>query len=121
MKIMIVEDHPDMRRMLKNIISFSTVSELETIECESGEEALESYSIHKPDCVLMDIELKNMNGFKTTEGILKLDVNAKVIFVTSHDTLTFRKKAEQLRARGFISKENLSDINKLLNKVITQL
>ncbi len=118
---MIVEDHADMRRMLRNMISFSTELPIETIECESGEEALECYLIHQPDCVLMDIELKNMNGFETTEEILKQDINAKVIFVTSYDSFTFRKKAKQLRAKGFISKENLSDINKLLNKVITQL
>jgi len=114
MKIMIVEDHADMRRMLKNMIFFSNDLPIETIECESGEEALECYLIHQPDCVLMDIELKKMNGFETTEGIMKQDVNANVIIVTSYDSFTFRKKAEQLQVKAFISKENLSDINQII-------
>ncbi len=117
MKVMIVEDHADMRKILKAVVMGITTDRVEIIECESGEEAVSNYEIHHPDCVLMDIQLKSMNGFEATKKICEQDEKAKIIFVSSHDTLQFRKKAEALHALGFVSKERLSDINPLFQSI----
>ncbi|HBQ58857.1 MAG TPA: hypothetical protein DD671_04335 [Balneolaceae bacterium] len=114
MKIMIVDDHTDMRRMLKNLISFSD-TELECVECKSGQEAISSYLSHKPNWVLMDIELKSTSGFDVTKEIYALDADAKVIIVTSYDTPTFRRKAKKLNVHGFVCKDKLSDLQQLLS------
>lgn len=111
---MIVDDHADMRRVLKNLISLS-FTELELVECENGEEAIASYMDHKPDWVLMDIELKSMSGFDVTEEIFAMDSQANVIIVTSYDTPTFRKKAKKLNVQGFVCKDKLSDLQQLLS------
>lgn len=115
MKIMIVDDHEDMRRTLRNYIALSQIEPLEFTECESGEDAIEQYNKLLPDFVLMDIELKTLNGFEVTEKILKQDPKAKVIIITSYDTPGFRKKAEKIGANAFVSKDKLSDLKTILN------
>ncbi|MEQ8525226.1 response regulator transcription factor [Gracilimonas sp.] len=117
MKIMIVDDHADMRRMLKNFISLSD-TELNFIECESGEKAIENYMDLKPDLMLMDIELKSMSGFTVTEEIYKQDSNAKIIIVTSYDTPTFRRKAKKLNVKSFVCKDNLKELNQIIFNTI---
>lgn len=119
MKIMIVDDHEDMRRVLRNIVSISTEGPVEIIECDSGEDAVRQYILQHPDFVLMDIQLKGMSGFEAIEKINLHDENAKVIIVTSHDMASFRKKAEQLYVKGCISKENLSEITPII-QTLTQ-
>ncbi|MDE3057338.1 MAG: response regulator transcription factor [Bacteroidota bacterium] len=117
MKIMIVDDHADMRRILRSIAFPHTGGTEAIIECEDGAEAVEQFSLHYPDVVLMDIQLKTMNGFDAAEKIFQQEPNAKVVFVTSFATQAFRSRAEKLRAYGFISKENLSELDLLFQNL----
>lgn len=117
---MIVDDHADMRRVLGDIAKNSFTETIEIMECESGEVAIAQYPVQKPDWVLMDVELKSMSGFKVTEEIYGHDKGAKVIIVTSYDTPTFRRKAKKLNVQGFVSKDELSSINKILSNISTQ-
>lgn len=112
---MIVDDHADMRKVLKSIL-FSTVSpKLKVYEYASGEEAILGYKLNKPDCVLMDIELKSMSGFEVVEQIYGIDPSAQIIMVTSYDTSSFRKKAALMKVQGFVSKDALSEITPILS------
>ena len=117
MKILIVDDYTDMRRLLHMIVSGRSVGAGEIIECSKGEEALELFAAHRPDYVLLDVQLNDMNGFTVAENIYKIDPNANIIFVTSFNTPSFRAKAEQLHAKGFVSKDNLSELKNLLQPV----
>ena len=115
MKIMIVDDHADMRRMLGSIVAIGAGVPVEIVECSDGEEAVRRYTDEHPDHVLMDVQLGEMNGFTAAERIQQQDPRASVIFVSSHNTSAYRTKAKQLRARGFVSKENLSELDTLLH------
>jgi DNA-binding NarL/FixJ family response regulator len=120
MKIMIVEDHAGMRRVLRNMVSYTFARDVEFIEFSSGEHAVEHYENFRPDCVLMDIELNAMNGLEATEKICVLDPKAFVVIVTSHDTPLIRKKAAKLPVRGFVAKENLHEICPILESIPIQ-
>lgn len=115
MKIMIVDDHSEIRRLIKKIINVGTTEAIEFIECESGEDAINEYTSQHPDLVLMDIELNKMNGLEAIKYIIEEDQTAKVLVVSSHDSPSFRKKAEALQAYGFVSKDDLSVIPKYIN------
>lgn len=122
MKIMIVDDHADMRRMLRSIViaaTADTVPSVEVIECEEGEEAVRLHALQHPALVLMDVQLRAMNGFEATERIYQHDPGASIIFVTSHATSVFRAKAQSLRSRGFVSKDNLSELTRMLHQVLS--
>lgn len=117
MKIMIVEDHAEMRRMLRSIVADSVSEPLHVIECASGEEAVDQYSTEHPDCVLMDFQLGKMNGFEAIEIIRAHDKSAFVVMVTGHDSPGFKRRAKQLHLNGFVSKENLAEIPTLLQNI----
>lgn len=111
MKFMIVDDNAGMREMIRSIACGDDDT---VMECADGEEAVRAYAQFRPDVVLMDVEMKGMDGFTATERIYALNRRAKVIFVTSHNTSAFRLKAKSLKA-GFVTKENLSELNLLLH------
>ncbi|MEW5799866.1 MAG: response regulator transcription factor [Bacteroidota bacterium] len=117
MKIMIVEDHPAMRRILRWIVDSSFDQRHTIIDCGDGFEALQQFAEFHPDLVLMDIQLQETNGFELTEAMYRKDPDTKVIFVTSHDTPIFRNKADTLHARGFILKDNLSELPNIIQSL----
>lgn len=117
MKIMIVDDHPGMRRMIRRIVTDGGTNGTEIIECADGESAVEQFSLHHPDHVLMDVQLKRMSGFEATEKIYECDPNAAVIFITSHNYAAFRTKANVLHAKGFILKDDLSELHQFIHSL----
>ncbi len=117
MKILIVDDFDDMRRLLRIVLAGKLSAADEIIECTDGSEAVELFHIHHPDFVLMDVQLKGMNGFTAVEKIYQQDPDANIIFVTSYNTPGFRAKAEQLHAKGFVSKDNLSELHQIIQSL----
>ncbi|MEX1140053.1 MAG: response regulator transcription factor [Bacteroidota bacterium] len=111
MKFLIVDDNQIMRYTIGRIV---TQDGDEVIECEDGENALQMYTKHHPDWVLMDISMKNVNGIEATERITEKDPAAKVLIVTDYEDRFFRQAAMTAGALGFISKENLKDIKNLI-------
>lgn len=114
---MIVDDHVDIRKVLKSILTKSLTPMPKVFEYDSGEEAVAAYEVQRPDYVLMDIELQIMDGFEAAKKIYALDPLAKIIMVTSYDTSAFRAKAERMKVKGYISKDSLSEITPLLNSL----
>ena len=78
MKILVVDDDMVMRELLKIMLK-----DFEVYEAEDGKEAVEIYKKIKPDIVLMDVLMPNMNGIEATKEILKIDSNAKIIGITA--------------------------------------
>ena len=111
---MIVDDHSAMRRVLKQQLEMSISDSVEILECESGEEAIEEYDSFLPDYTLLDYQLKQINGLETARLINQKDPFANVIIVTSYDSAYLRNKANSLNIKGFVSKENLSEIAKFI-------
>lgn len=114
MKILIVDDHADMRKMIKSVLMSVGRKSEDFIECESGEEAILQYGNHHPDFVLMDIHLKQMNGFMATEQIMKNDPQAKVIFISSFHSPSIVNQVNKFHTLGFVSKDNLAELEKFL-------
>ena len=82
-RILVVEDQEDNRQILRDLLS-SVGYEL--IEAEDGEQGLAAASAHRPDLILMDIQMPVLDGYETTRRI-KADPtlrNIPVIAVTSY-------------------------------------
>lgn len=111
MKLLIVEDSPSVRRVIRSIVAMLAD---EIYECEDGADALPAYVAHKPDWVLMDIAMKNVNGITATRLIKDQYPDAKIIIVTNFDETDLRESALQAGACGYVLKENLLELRRLL-------
>ena len=111
LRILIVDDNREARAMLKQFLR----SEAGAFrECEDGAEALAAYHEFQPDWVLMDCQMKRMNGIAATRQILAQFPEAAILIVTNHDELELRRMAEAAGARGFVLKHDLHSLPPLL-------
>ena len=104
MKVLIVDDSPQMRQMVKFYLRGLAD---ETCECEDGAEALDAYRKFQPDWVLMGWEMKRMDGLAATRRIRASFPEAHILFVTQYDEPELRQAAAEVGASGFVSKDDL--------------
>jgi two-component system response regulator DegU len=103
-----------MRRLIGRVVHdlFNFVA-----ECDDGAEALSAYEQHQPDWVLMDIEMSGMDGLTATRNLVQAFPGARVVIVTKHDNKYIREAAQDAGACGYVLKENLMAIRKLLERL----
>ena len=102
-RIVIVDDAPIIRLMIKDILTECGGYEV-VAEGGTGKEAIALYQQHKPDLLTMDIVMPEMDGIDALEQILKADPNAKVVMVTAIDQREALMKAIRLGATDYIVK-----------------
>ena len=111
MKFLIVEDNAEMRRLIAKILRKSCDA---IFECEDGAQALSAYREHLPDWVLMDIQMRELDGISATRQIINEFPEAKIVIVTDFNNANLREKAKMAGACEYIDKENLVDLRRLL-------
>jgi two-component system response regulator DegU len=109
--LLIVDDSERIRRMIKRLIK-SVLAEV--YECADGSQALQAYTAHHPDWVLMDIEMKDMDGITATREIRAIFPEARIVIVSNYDSDELRAAACEAGACGYIVKENLIELRRLL-------
>ncbi|MGG1517848.1 response regulator [Paenibacillus oryzisoli] len=101
-RIMIVDDAAFMRLSLKQIL---TANNLEVVaEAQTGKEAIYAYEIYRPDIVIMDITMPDMDGIEAVKGIKELDPKAKIIMCSAMGQQQMIIKAMEAGAIDFIVK-----------------
>ncbi|KAF0138845.1 MAG: HlyD family type I secretion membrane fusion protein [Stygiobacter sp.] len=118
MKILIVDDSARMRNMIKSMVRLKQKPQdtLEFFECSDGTDAINEYEKIHPDWLLMDIAMKNMNGLDASAIIKKRFPEAKIIIITNYDDAQFRLRALQSGIVHYILKENLNQIQEIINE-----
>jgi CheY-like chemotaxis protein len=111
MKVLVVEDSEPMRRTIRSFIE-----DLAQVvwECPDGADALAKYTEHRPDWVLMDIKMGEVDGLAATRRIRAAFPEARIVMVTSFDEQSFRDEARVAGACGYVLKENLRELAKIL-------
>jgi CheY-like chemotaxis protein len=112
--LMIVEDNPDVRRVIRRIVSDVAT---EIVECDDGAEALAAYARSRPDWVLMDIAMGEVDGIAATRQLTEAFPDARVVIVTGHDDEPLRTAAREAGACGYVLKENLFDLRRVLQQL----
>jgi CheY-like chemotaxis protein len=111
MNILIVEDNEQMRRMVKAMVRDLADC---VIECDDGAGALSAYTQHRPDWVLMDIDLPEVDGISATQQIVAAHPEARVMIVTNYDDAGLRETARSAGACEYVVKEDLIEIRRIL-------
>ena len=111
MKLLIVDDNAAVRRLIRSIVlPFAG----EIYECAGGADALSTYLAHRADVVLMDIRMSEVDGIEATEQIRAADPEARILIVTDYDDKELRYASLQAGACGYVLKDNLLDLVRLL-------
>lgn len=111
LKLLIVDDSARVRRLIKSMVEGLA---REVQECGDGAEALPAYNLHRPDFVLMDIQMGVTDGITTTRRIKEADPTARIIIVTDYDQADLREAARRAGACAYVVKENLLELVRLL-------
>jgi two-component system NarL family response regulator len=113
--ILIVDDQADVRRALSGLLSMLPDCFL-AAEANCGREALNLATQLRPDIILMDVNMPEMDGFETTKQLRQIMPDAKVIIFTQHDSPQAVDAAKSAGASGFLAK---SDTRKLSSAIAT--
>lgn len=99
MTVVIVDDSPQFRELIRLVVSGLAD---EVNECADG------------DWVLMDLRLSRIGGLEATRRLLAADRGARILIVTDYDDVHWRAAAIEAGASGYVLKENLLEVRRLL-------
>jgi DNA-binding NarL/FixJ family response regulator len=104
-RVAVVDDQALVRRGLTMVLDHQPDIEV-VAEAGNGVEAIEAVRQHRPEVVLMDIRMPEMDGLAATAAILEqADWTLKVIILTTFDPDDYVYRALQAGASGFILKD----------------
>ena len=104
--VVIVDDHPSFRASARAILEcegFDVVG-----EAEDGASALAAVRELRPDVLLLDVQLPDMDGFDVLKLLTSNGAGPAVVLVSSRDAADYGDLIQQSGARGFIAKDELS-------------
>lgn len=100
-KILIIDDS---RFTRVNLSNFLKQYDYEIVEAENGVSGLKAIQEHKPDCIISDLLMPEMDGYSFLEHLKKEDISIPVIIITADIQETTKKKIMQSGAVGIINK-----------------
>ncbi len=86
----------------------------EIAECSDGAEAVDFCQERQPDLVLMDVQMKPMDGLTATRKIKSFFPKTKIVIVTDHADAKTRAAAIEAGADEFFGKEDLIGLRKIV-------
>lgn len=112
--IMIVDDHEMVIQGLKALLESQPFLQVKST-FNNGFDAIKQYPVDKPDIILMDINMPEINGFETAMEILKLDPNARIIMLSMEVSQSYMDKAINEGIKGYVSKS--AEVNDLIDAI----
>jgi two-component system cell cycle response regulator DivK len=102
-RILVIEDHEDNRRILRDLL---TSAGYEPLEAVTGEEGVALAGTHRPDLILMDIQLPGLDGYEATRRIKANPAlrHIPVIAVTSYALSGDDVKARAAGCDAYVTK-----------------
>ena len=106
-RLLLVDDHPLVRDGLR--ARLETVARFEVVaEAGTAAEAQAAIRAGNPDCVLMDISMRDVHGIELTRRLLREQPGLKIIMLTMHDEPQYVVEAFRAGARGYVLKDSPS-------------
>lgn len=117
--VLLVDDSPLMRTGIRKVLG-----EFESMqvagECEDGDEVLDFLSEHEVDVILMDIDMKRMDGIDATKLVKESYPHVKVIGFSTHSGDSLGKAMRRAGASAYLEKTaGLEDLKRTIERLAT--
>src|SRR5579864_1271566 len=105
LRILIADDHEVARRGIRSLLESHPGWDV-CAEAKDGRDAVELATSTKPDLVLLDIGMPNLNGLEAARQILATSPNVAILILTMHDSDNVIREVLRAGARGFLLKSD---------------
>ena len=105
LRILIADDHEVARKGIRALLENHPGWEV-CAEAKDGREAVEFADRLRPDVLLLDIGMPNLNGLDAARQILATSPDARILILTVHDTEQIVREVLAAGARGFLLKSD---------------
>jgi two-component system NarL family response regulator len=106
--VLLVDDHALLRTGVANIINQEP--DLHVVaEATNGVEGVQAFRTHRPDITLLDLRMPVMEGVEAIRHIREIDLQAKVIVLTTYDADEDIARALQAGAKAYVLKDISAD------------
>jgi len=119
-RVMLVDDNKRFQGLLSRYLDLQ--QDIEVVgKADNGKEAISMYGELLPDVVLMDLAMPEMDGITSMRKIKEVHPSAKVVVLTAHNTVDYKKRSEKAGAdayvlKGMSSSALVSTIKKVISK-----
>ena len=107
-KILVVDDHPYIRLALRTLLV--QAGHVVVAEAENGVEAISLARQHNPHLVLLDVTMPKLDGIAVIDRIKRLELQTRIIILTSLSSEYYALRCIKAGASGFISKTDDLDV-----------
>jgi len=104
-RVLVADDHAILRQGIKSMLEARLGWQV-VGEAANGREAVEKAARLKPDIVLLDITMPELNGIDATRQILKVAPEAQILILTMHESEKTMREVLQAGARGYMLKSD---------------
>jgi len=102
-RILTVDDHPLLRKGIAALVNAEPDMKL-VAEASNGQEAIETFRVHRPDVTLMDIQMPSVDGLEAIGRIQREFPDARIIVLTTYTGDAQVLRALKTGARGYVLK-----------------
>lgn len=104
--VLIVDDHPTFRQFARRLLGAAGYREV--AEASDGASALATVATLRPQWVLLDVLLPDVDGFEVAERLAAVGDPPRVVLTSSRTASDFGERVERSSACGFISKGDIT-------------
>lgn len=104
-RIVIADDHPVVREGLSALVAFQKDMQVVS-EAANGQQAVQKFFLHRPDALLLDLRMPEMNGIQVIHTILERVPEAKIIVLSTYDGDEDVYQAMKAGAKGYLLKDS---------------
>jgi DNA-binding NarL/FixJ family response regulator len=104
--VLIVDDHDDFRRSATALLTAEGFDVVGGVA--EGAAVSEAVELLRPDVVLLDVQLPDVDGFAVAERLSQTPSPPQVVLVSSRDATAYGARLDTARALGFLAKRELS-------------
>lgn len=112
-KALIVDDHPVIRGAVKIVLKQAGFQRIH--EAHNGNEVLPMIREHKPDIVVLDLNLQSLDGLDVLDRIRASNLGCRVVIFTSQEPLFYQERCMRAGAGAYVAKTN--DLEHLLKAI----